>query len=62
MPRNKEELSKHTLNLFTGDYAKMQSYYPDIGAGAAIRRLIRSFIEKVEENGEVSDANVEIKL
>ena len=43
-----EDLTKHTLNLFPGDYAKLQELYPDLGAGPVIRRLVRDFINKVE--------------
>lgn len=62
MPRPKEELTKHTMNLFNGDYAKMQGFYPDIGAGAAIRRLVRSYIEQVEAGNAATLPNVEIDL
>lgn len=48
---SKAELSKHTLNLFPGDYAKLQELYPDIGAATIIRRVIRRFIEQIEESG-----------
>jgi hypothetical protein len=43
-----EELSKHTLNLFSGDYNRLQELYPDIGAGPIIRRLVRDYLSKVE--------------
>lgn len=57
-----EELAKHTLNLFPGDYAKIQALYPDTGAGPIIRRVIRSFIEKVESQDDGTKADVEIQL
>ncbi len=40
-----DELQKHTLNLFEGDYEKLRELYPDIGAGAVIRRIVRRYIE-----------------
>ena len=62
--RNDEEdgLSKHTLNLYPGDYAKLRELYPDVGAGAIIRRLVRKYIEQVEATGGSIDAKVEIKI
>lgn len=61
MPKAEDDLSKHTLNLFAGDYAKIQSCYPDVGAAVIIRRIIRSFIEKTEA-GQGAAPNVEISL
>lgn len=43
-----EDLTKHTLNLFPGDYSRLQELYPDIGAGPVIRRLVRDFLDKIE--------------
>jgi hypothetical protein len=61
MPKAEDELTKHTLNLFAGDYAKIQACYPDVGAAVIIRRIVRSFIEKIEP-GAAAEPNVEIKL
>jgi hypothetical protein len=59
----KSDLSKHTLNLFPGDYAKLQQFYPDIGAATIIRRIVRTFINRVEEKGlAVVDAEINVKL
>jgi hypothetical protein len=58
-----EGLQKHTLNLFEGDYDKLRSFYPDVGAGAVIRRIVHRYIEQIEANGGASiDAKVEIKI
>lgn len=63
MQRDDEPLQKHTLNLWEGDYEKLRVLYPDVGAGAIIRRVVRRFIEQVEANGGPSiDAKVEIKI
>lgn len=63
MPKADEEgLQKHTLNLFPGDYEKLRELYPDVGAGAIIRRIVRRFIEQVEVNGASIDAKVEIDI
>lgn len=64
MKRDDDEgLSKHTLNLFPGDYQKLRDFYPDVGAGAVIRRIVRRFIEQIETTGKQSlDAQVEIEI
>ena len=62
MPKSECELQKHTLNLFPGDYAKLQSFYPDLGAATIIRRLIRRYVEQIEEKGieEVSGIDTDL--
>jgi hypothetical protein len=48
--RDDHSLTKHTLNLYTGDYARLQGLTPArIGAAKVIRDLIRSHIRKIEE-------------
>lgn len=41
-------LEKETLNLYRGDFAKLQKFHPELGAGAVIRELVRAHILKVE--------------
>lgn len=36
------------MKLFEGDFAALQSMYPDVGASAVIRNLIRAHLDKVE--------------
>lgn len=51
--RRKEDraISKHTLNLFAGDYAKLQALYSSrVGAAKVIRDIIRAHIRKIEED------------
>lgn len=48
MPRPKADQQKHTINLRRGDYAWLQSTYPDVGANAIIRVLIQKHREQVE--------------
>jgi hypothetical protein len=62
MHKDDEGLQKHTLNLYEGDYEKIRLLYPDVGAGAIIRRIVRRFIEQVEVTGTSIDAKVEIKI
>ncbi len=56
-----DELQKHTLNLFAGDYEKLQLLYPDHGAGPIIRSIVRRFIEQCE-GGKSATVNVETTL
>lgn len=49
--RRREDLkiTKHTLNLFDGDYAKLQGLYGSrVGAAKIIRDLIHAHIRKIE--------------
>lgn len=55
-------LQKHTLNLYEGDYEKLRGFYPDVGAGAVIRRIVRRYLEQIEASGGSIDAKVEIKI
>jgi len=49
--REERAITKHTLNLYTGDYMKLQSLYPArIGAAKIIRDLIHAHIRKIEED------------
>lgn len=55
-----DTLTKHTLNLYNGDYAQLQDLYPDIGAGPIIRRLIRKHLEAMEIKSEPVSAKIEL--
>lgn len=47
------DLRKHTLHLFDGDYSMIQDLHPDIGAAVIIRKLVRSYLEKIQEGDRV---------
>lgn len=47
MPKN-PDLQKHTLNLFVGDYEKLQLLFPQQGAGPIIRQILHDFIARCE--------------
>lgn len=51
MARRKSDLplQKVTLNLVTGDYAKMQALFPSLGGGAAIRTLVNNYIKSIQK-------------
>ena len=52
MRRREDQLiTKHTLNLFAGDYNKLQALYGSrIGAAKIIRDIIHAHIRKIEED------------
>lgn len=62
MPKKDDDLAKHTLNLYAGDYAALQDLYPDVGAAVIIRRIVRSFVQQCEKNGASISANIEINI
>lgn len=43
----KEPMQKHTLNLYEGDFERLQELYPEIGASMVIRKIIRKHIADV---------------
>lgn len=47
--REENEVQKHTLNLFSGDFQRLQDAYPEIGAGAIIRRLVRAHLKELDK-------------
>ena len=63
--REGAELHKHTLNLYQGDYAKIQELFPDIGAGVVIRKVVRNYVETIEAKTAVAlpkTSQMELKL
>jgi len=49
--REDRAIVKHTLNLYAGDYAKLQSLYSSrVGAAKIIRDIIHAHIRKIEED------------
>jgi hypothetical protein len=49
--REDRALSKHTINLYHGDYAKIQNLYPArIGAAKVIRDVLHAHILGIEKN------------
>jgi hypothetical protein len=47
MPKVIDDLTKHTLHLFAGDYAALQAAYPDTGAAHVIRTIIKAHVKKL---------------
>jgi hypothetical protein len=52
MKRSEERpITKHTLNLYTGDYLKLQNLYSTrVGAAKIIRDIVHAHIRKIEED------------
>jgi len=49
--REDRPIQKHTLNLYKGDYEKLQALYSTrIGAAKIIRDVIHAHIRKIEED------------
>ena len=61
--RKKLNTTKHTLHFFAGDVARLQELYPEPGASAVIRALVRKHIEAIEAKADkVADVQTEIEL
>jgi hypothetical protein len=64
--REDRAISKHTLNLYAGDYARLQALYPPrVGAAKVIRDIIHAHIRKIEEDAAqrlplVSDLDIDL--
>lgn len=52
--RKKEDrpLTKHTMNLFEGDFDRLRQLHGRLGAGKVIRELIQGHIRRVENTVE----------
>jgi hypothetical protein len=43
-------LQKVTLNLFEGDFSRLQDLHPTLGAGAVIRLIVRRHLDAVNNS------------
>lgn len=66
--REEQRLSKHTLNLYEGDYEKIMAWTSTrIGAAKVVRDLVHSYVRGIEETAAqrapnlVHDLSVEIE-
>jgi hypothetical protein len=46
--KSPEELDVKNIRLFKGDYEKLGTLFPRVGAGPAIRLLVRQLLERAE--------------
>lgn len=54
-------ITKHTLNLYVGDYTKLQILYSSrVGAAKVIRDIIHAHIRKIEEDA-AQKVNLKLK-
>lgn len=53
--KEQEPLSKVCMNLFEGDFAKLQDLHPDLGAGKVIRLIVRAYLKKIDARLAVSE-------
>lgn len=58
----KEPMQKHTLNLFAGDFERLQALYPDVGAAAVIRRLIRKHLDAADPKPDLTKLKEHVAL
>lgn len=49
MPKRAEDLQKHTLHLYSGDFREIQERFPDVGAAVVIRKIVRQFLLRQDE-------------
>lgn len=56
-----EPLKKHTLFLYDGDFDKLATFYPELGASVAVRRIVRKHIQRLE-SGVSAVPQMETKL
>lgn len=49
--REDRSITKHTMNLYAGDFSKLQELYTSrVGAGKIIRDIVHAHIRKIEED------------
>jgi len=64
--REDRAITKHTLNLYAGDYAKLQALYSTrVGGAKIIRDIVHAHIRKIEEDAAqkvplVSDLEIDL--
>lgn len=55
------QLQKVTLNLFSGDFARLQELFPDVGASVIVRKLVRNYITALDAR-EAAAPKTEVNL
>ena len=55
--KERDDLSKHTLHLYAGDYGELQSLHPDVGAAAVVRRIVRRYISELKAKAGVKEVS-----
>lgn len=62
--RRKEDhpLQKVTLNLFEGDFERLQTLYDRLGAGKVVRTLVRSHLRKIDATAAQTLPEIDLPL
>jgi hypothetical protein len=60
MRRSDEDLQKHTLSLYEGDFVRLQELYPELGASLVIRRLVRKHIKDLDPKAKTIKVEVDL--
>lgn len=64
MTRSYEEESlprtKHTLNLYEGDFERLRELHPEVGASLVIRKIVRKYIRDTEPKVRLPKVDVAI--
>lgn len=55
------QYQKHTMMLHPGDFEKLQRFYPEVGASAVVRALIRAHLKKIEASDKPVEG-IEVEL
>ena len=59
--RSDAPLHKITVNLFEGDFQRLQTYYAKVGAGHALRLIIRSHLNRLDAKHAQITAKTELE-
>lgn len=63
MPKASERpLSKHTVNLYAGQYEELGGLYPDLSTNQVLRIIIDQHIEKVKSGVPATTAQVPVTV
>lgn len=54
------ELSKHTLNLRTGDVERLRDAFPDIPASNLIRTIVSRYVDALEGDTPTPEVNISL--
>lgn len=62
MSRKAEEnLEVKNIRLFEGDYARLGAIFPSLGAGPAVRLLVRQTIQRAEQAKSPVDLDLSLE-
>lgn len=63
MARPNLGLQKHTLNLYIGDFDKLNRFFPDADTSVIIRDLIHDLVVRMEaKEQKMPDVNIPLKI